>query len=457
MRVLRALAPAALLLSFSSAPALALHAAAPSFPSLGRNVTTGALPSGGMYIIRSSDAIPVAVVELWYRAPSTGFGATPVPSLARVAAETVVASQPLTGKSLGTLVSDLGGTLSVSAYADSLEISAIVPSPGAAQVVRAMTTDFFAPVVTEDGLHEAQHTVAEEALLDSFNADDVARDAIFGALFTGGPAHYPVVSTPQEVVGLAFTDVRAFAQRAFRSQNAVLVVNGDVDSSISDAAVTGRAAGSDVDSAPSPEPAVASTVASSPQSVLHPLDQSGGAYGWIGPPISDEREATALDFIADYLFRPDVGTVARRVAKTQPDADISGQFITLHDPGVFFVSYTANNPAAVKASIDAGLASMRTPLDPAQFAVALDAFTYHLLSDLQTPLSIADNFGWYTVEGNSAYAPGAGGEEGAYFRAMQSLTPQFVADVARKYLGTPGVTVVLSPQKDAAPTKGSSS
>jgi predicted Zn-dependent peptidase len=449
MRAFGALAPMALL--------LLLSLTASAYPSLGPNVTMGALPSGGTYIVRSSDAVPVAAIELWYRAPSTGFASTPVPSLARLAAEVVVASRPLAGKSLGTVVSDLGGRISVSVYADSVEISALVPSPSAPAVVRAMTTAFFAPVVTQEGFTEAQRSVTEEAFLDSFNADTVTRDAIFSSLFSAGPAHYPVIGNPQAIAAISHDTVLAFAQRAFRSQNAVLVVNGAVDRSISNSAAIGRTSGSDKNSSATAEPAVPSTLAGAPQSVIHPLDQAGGAYGWVGPPIADEREATALDFIADYLFRPDAGTVSRRVALVHPDADIEGQFITLHDPGVFFVSYTSDAPDAVKTSIDAGLMGMRAPLDRRAFATALDAFAYHLLSDLQTPLSIADNFGWYTVEGDSAYAPGASGEEGAYFRALQTLTPEFVAGVARKYLSKPGVTVQLAPQKAAAPVKGTSS
>ena len=46
---------------------------------------------------------------------------------------------------------------------------------------------------------------------------------------------------------------------------------------------------------------------------------------------------------------------------------------------------------------------MRRPLDAKTFAAALAAFEYHLLSDLQTPSEMADNFDWYVVEGNAAY------------------------------------------------------
>jgi predicted Zn-dependent peptidase len=341
----------------------------------------------------------------------------------------------------------------VNVYGDSLAISVSAPAAAASEIVKAMTTAFFAPVVTEDGWDEARRAVEQEALVGSFNADDVTRDAVFDALFASGPAHYPVLGSAHAVEGISLDVVRSYASRAFRSQNAVLVTTGAANASVVKAAVAGRAPLSAENARA--EPMLASVPARLPRSLTKTLYDAGGAYGWIGPPIADERAATAMDFVADYLFRPDFGTVSRRLAEAQPRASVSGQFITLHDPGVFFVTFTATKPSEAKGIVDAGLAAMREPLAAAAFKRALDAFEYHLLSDLQTPLSIADNFGWYAVEGNLAYAPGANGNDGAYFHAARSLTPAFVASIVRKYLDKPGVTVVLSPQPSVK--KGSAS
>ena len=76
-----------------------------------------------------------------------------------------------------------------------------------------------------------------------------------------------------------------------------------------------------------------------------------------------------------------------------------------------------------------------------------------MLSDLQTPTEIADNFGWYSVEGAAEYAPGANGDNGTYFKMADSLTPEFVATVAQKYFGKAPVVVTLhpAPQEKAKP------
>jgi predicted Zn-dependent peptidase len=415
-------------------------AATGELPNLGTNVSIGTLPHGGTYIVRPASGAPVAAVELWYRAPSTGFGQKPVPSLARLAAQVVVASKPLIGDPLGKQVSDVGGRLAITVYTDSISIAAVVPSQEARKITRSLTTAFFAPVVTDDGFRFAQRDVAQEALLQSFNPETIVRDAVFGSLFSSGPQHYPPIGTPKDVAAISLADVRAFATRAFRAQNAVLVMSGAVDPAIQTAASAGR---TETGEAAAAEPPSDPQVAASPAPVSKTFEEPSGGYGWVGPPISNEREATAMDFIADYLFRPEAGTVTRSIEEAYPDALINGQFITLRDPGVMFVAFSGKNVSEIRRKIDEGFSAVRKPLDARTFAAALVAFEYHLLSDLQTPSEIADNFGWYAIEGNAAYAPGANDESGAYFKAASQLTPEFVAATAEKYLGKSPVSVTL--------------
>jgi hypothetical protein len=125
-----------------------------------------------------------------------------------------------------------------------------------------------------------------------------------------------------------------------------------------------------------------------------------------------------------------------------------------------FVAFSGGDDATIRGDIDSAIASMRKPLDTRVFAGALASFKYHIFSDLQTPTQIADNFGWYVVEGAPDYAPGARGDGGPYARAADSLTPEFVAQVAQKYLGSsvanvtlasPGDKPVAAPSAAAAP------
>ncbi|GAC1496507.1 MAG: hypothetical protein NVS3B17_07150 [Vulcanimicrobiaceae bacterium] len=414
-------------------------------PDLGVNTTVGRLPSGGTIIVHPGQGAPVAAIELWYRAPSTGFSEKPTPGIARLAAQSVAGAKPIVGDALGKIVSDTGGRLSITTYSDSIAITAVVPATAARKVVKAMTTAYFAPVTSEDAYRSAQRQVAQEALISTFDAEAVVRDAIFAELFTSGPQHYPSLGDPKGASAISFADMKAFAERAFRSQNATLVVSGNVDATVTSAAVAGRSIPDDRAEAP-----VAPVLATSISPVKKTFVQPSGGYGWVGPTIADQREATAMDFIADYLFRADEGLVVRRALEAAPDSLLVGQFITLRNPGVMFVAYSGKNAVALKSLVDEGLAAVRKPIAAPAFGAALESFKYHLLSDLQTPVQKADNFGWYSVEGSVAYAPGVNGERGAYFRAASSLTPEFVAATVQKYLGKPPVVVTLMPEEKTA-------
>ena len=443
------------------APALALGAVllacgapvvaapqAPRLPQLGTGVAVSHLDGvTGTVIVQQWSGAPAAAVDLWFRAPSVGFGPTAVPSLARVAAQTVAGSKPIVGPSLGDRVSAVGGRLAITTYGDSVSVAALVPADAARDIVHAMTVAYFSPVITDDGFSGAVRDVAMESLISGFDAPTVLRNLVFSTLFSSGPNHYPVLGSAKETSSVTLAQVRTFADRAFREQNAVLVVSGAVEPSVASAASHGRSASPDSAFA-APEDATPSVIAASATPVHQTFDEPAAADAWIGPPIAHEDEATAMDFIADYLFRPGSGIASRAVEEAFPGSFVSGQFITLRDPGVMFVAFGDGDVAAMRTIVDRALAGIEHPMNAATFARARDAFEYHLLSDLQTPSEIADNYGWYSVEGNAEYAPGPSGSSGRYFGAAAGLTPEFVASVAAKYLGKPPATAELAPSHD---------
>jgi predicted Zn-dependent peptidase len=427
------LSKAALAAAFAFSALVPAAAAAPPGPS---DLTSGALAGGGQYVISHTEIAPVAAIALWYRAPSSGFDAAGVPGLGRLAAATVAGSAPITGTPLGRYVGELGGRIAISSYPDSVAISALVPAESAASVVHAMTVSFFAPVVTAEGLKLAQRDVGEEAFFRQFNSEQTIDDALVGALFSDGPAHFPSLGATADVSKISLDQVKAYAARAFRPSNAVLVVTGAVDSSVVATAVPGRS-----DPAPHPEPPAAAHFVPQPQPVATTGVEPGQGLGWIGPAITAEREATALDFVSDYLFRPDTGVVQRAIAGTK--STLSGKFVTYHDPGVLLVTISGGDVPAARTFVDDALAAARKPLDKSTFAAARGAFLYHMLSDIETPGGMADTLGWYTVEGNQSYAPGLGGTRSHYFEIASSLTPAFVAATVDKYLSHPGATVAV--------------
>ena len=380
--------------------------------------------------VHSDPTVATTAIELWYRVPSAGYDLKS-PGIARLALAAVAASKPAGGSSISEIVNRLGGSLSLEVYPDIAMIGASVPSASAGSALRAMTNAFFSAMITSAGMKAAAQDSAIVAAQIPFDSARTLQDALFAQLFAQGPAHYAAVPDATEFAKIAQSDVQAFATRAFARGNAIVSLAGNVDRSLESSLTPGGSAlDQPYDSSlgsPAPETSVSARAA-------------GLGVAWAGPRISDTRAATAMDFVADYLFDPDHGTLPQSI-RTRRDVFVTGQFITLHDPGVLVVTVSGETASSLQQNVLGAVAGMQKPLDAAAFARAQKAFVYHILSQIQTPVARADNAGWYAAEGNGLYAPG--NDSGQYLAAAASLDPQFVAQAVRTYLAHPVIVHLI--------------
>ncbi len=401
---------------------------------------TGSLPRGGTYVIYPDTTVGSAAIALWFRAPGAGYDDR-TPGIANLAATAAAVAPLASGRSLFALVHSAGGDFNVEVYPDIVGVEAIVPAGVARRIVAALTAGYFSPAIDDTAVKTARANAAVLGVQQRYEADTTLHDLLFRQIFAGGPAHYPPLpSNVSELTTISTAQVNDFAKRAFRSENAMLVLTGNVDPSSIEAVTDGNGPGQ-------ADPPIDSPIA--PNAAAANVTGAVGGIGlaWIGPSIADQKAATALDFIADYLFREDTGTVTHALDRSSSDALVAGQFITLHDPGVMLVTIGGDREQGVRDRVLAAIAALQQPLDPQTFAGAREAFLYHVASDTQTPQERADNLGWYGAEGNLSYAPGI--LDGSYVASVRSLDPAYVAVVARRYLQAP-VIVNLS----AAPPQG---
>ncbi len=421
---MRRSALAAVALAAMLAPLAAFGAGEPS---------TGALPHGGAYTIDRDPTLASAALDLWFRAPASGYDEA-APGIARLAATAAAAAPLESGKSLVTLVRGLGGRLAINVYPDLVDISASVPASAARRVIAAMSAAYFAPAIDDQALKIGRTDVAVLSAQQHYSPDDLLHDALFAQIFSGGPAHFaPIPGDLSDFKGITLAQVNAFAKRAFRSANATFALAGNVDTSLFDAVTAGAPGAAD-------GPIVSATAAAPADKTITGA-VTGEGLAWTGPPIADERAATALDFVADYLFRDETGLVNKALDPTG-DAYVNGQFITLHDPGVMLVTIGGSKPAPTETKVLTAVANLQQPLDAASFAAAREAFLYHLAADSQSPTEQADNLGWYSSEGNGAYAPSDAAS--TYWKAARSLDPQYVASIVKKYLAHPVVVRLIT-------------
>ncbi len=406
--------------------------------------SAGTLPGGGIYVMRPDVLAQTTAMELWFRAPSAGADGT-APGISRLAISALAVSSPPHGTSLAELVNRYGGTLSINVYPDIVMIGVSVPAWDASRVLAALTSAYFSPSISTEGYKAALRDCAVAAAETRFDAERILQDALFADLFASGPAHYPPIpSSVDDFSKISQVAAQAFAQRDFRQSNAVLSLAGDVDAQLLGSIKAGAQTGGAMD-AP-----VDSTLASTPGSGTKSAFVTGLGYAWAGPPIADVKAATAMDFIADYLFDNDHGTLAHAIQKNNSDAFVNGQFITLHNPGVLLLTISGAASDALRTQVNDAVAAMQRPMDAKAFEAARQAFEYHLFSQMQTPMGRADNFGWYAAEGNASYAPGS--PSGEYLKAAASLDPAYVAQTVRTYLQHPALEELISTQRKESST-----
>ena len=396
-------------------------------------------------IARKATASPTAALEVWIRCPSSGYGA-PRPGLARLTA-LAIAEQASAGTSLRADARAAGAQIAVSVYHESTEIAILTPAYTSPTLLEKLLRQALSPHVDEKAFEAARQRLAAQQVASLDMPEEVLRDTLFAHMFLSGPLHESSFGDPRTLTGLTLADVSSFAARAYVPENEIVVAVGDVDRD--DVATRiAAAAPAAAPAAAMPESALASYT-DVPLSVNRPsLSDGGVALGWAGPPIADEKAATAMDFLSDYLTHPTEGVVSKIVNAAAANADFSGQFVTLRNPGVFYVTASGDKlDPTIAASVirDAIRNALRKPLSDDEFARARTAYINHLLGSMQTSQGLADNYGWYFSQGALPYSPSAtdAALAGQYFNAVASLTPAYVASIANRYLqAKPAIVIV---------------
>ena len=397
--------------------------------------------------MRRATLSPTAALEVWIVSPADGYG-TSTPGIARLTALGIVATK-VDGQSLRDIVREAGGQLMISVFPSSTEISILAPGNAAGPLAQALLARVLHPAIDDAGFRDAKLRLAEQQAVASTDPDVLLRDAIFGGLFAGGPFRASTYGAPTVLKELGLADAQSYAVAAYVPANEIVVaVGGGLD----EAALSAQIAQAAPSAARSQ--AMPASTRSQPQSTALNgglADTGGVALGWAGPAVSDERMSTAMDFISDYLTRPDYGLAAKAIAADDPRADFNGQFITLRDTGIFYMTVAAGkrSPDATIAAINEAMAPLlRGPLSKPEFDRALAAFRVHTLRDTQTPEEMADNYGWYFSQGAPAYAPAATDMtlSSDYYSQAAALTPDIVFEAAKTYLSVKPVIATVAPR-----------
>lgn len=414
--------------------------------------TTGAalsaltqFPDGLTLVARRATASPTAAIEVWIRCPSSGYG-VPRPGLARLTALAVV-DEKAGGPSLREEARKSGAQIAISVYHESTEIALLAPAYISPTLLDTLVSRALHPHLDQAAFESARQRLAAQQVASMDMPDQVLRDSLFAQLFASGPLHDSSFGDPKTLTGLTLDDISSFAARAYVPAQEIVVTVGDVDAPD----VSKRIAAGAPAAGPSqvmPESSIAPYGDTPVSLTRESLNAGGVAIGWVGPPIADERAATAMDFLSDYLAHPSEGVVSKVVIGADASTSFTGQFVTLRNPGVFYVTASGAklDPTLTSTLIrDTIRSALHAALPKDEFERARAAFITHLLRDMQTSQGLADNYGWYFAQGALPYSPSAtdASLSGEYFKQVESLSPDYVYSVARRYLQAKPAVIIL--------------
>ncbi|MDQ6781398.1 MAG: insulinase family protein [Candidatus Eremiobacteraeota bacterium] len=423
-------------------------------PARAGAATTSQLSDGLTIVTRSQALFPTVAFQIWIRCPADGYAGAQ-PGIARLTALALL-EQKSGDDTLRDAVRHAGGQVGVSVYHEGTEIALLAPSYIALALADQLLRAVLHPNVDRVAYLAARQRLAAQQVAALEVPDQILRDSLFAQMFASGPLHDPTYGTARTLAAFTPADVNAFLRQAYVPADEIVVAVGNADGTDFERRTRALAPPARMPNA-MPGSAVAPARAAPLIVEVAQAASPGVALGWVGPPISDERAATAMDFLSDYLTHPDAGIIAQSVRQLAPGAAFAGQFITMRDPGVFFISVTGHNldPDAAVATVRTSLAhALSSRLSQSDFAQGLQAFQSRLLRDTQTSQQVADNYGWYFMQGAPAYSPSFSQDAaaGAYFDQLKTLTPQYVYDIARRYLSAqPTVVVVPAPAVTPSP------
>ena len=438
----------ALAASLASAPALAGPELAPGETVLSDGLTME---------VRHATGSGAVALEIWVRCPANGWSATE-PGIARLTALAVIDSKN-GGSSLRDAVRSRGGEVGLSIFQTATEFVVLSPADQAPALADALMHAVFRPSIDAAALDQAKTRLAAEQAQAGQSSDAVLRDKAFATIFPTGPLHDSTLGDPKFLQSATLAEVRFYASRSYApGASAVIALgNGDADALRAHIVSAAPPAGP---GSPMPASAIVGAPAQ-PIGLTNPdVDSPGVALAWAGPPISDRRAATAMDFLSDYLADSRAGAFATAATAVTPGASIEGQFVTLEQNGLFYVTAfgAGVDPATMQRSLRNAVDQVTGRQLP-NFSQALSAYETRLLRQMDSPQGLADNYGWYFAMNAPSYAPSATDVSlsGEYFAAAASLTPDFVRDVARRYLGAAPAVITLTPAKPSTASAGGGS
>jgi zinc protease len=421
-----------------ASPATAQNSTTVQVPKLA--LTDFTLPNGLRVILSENHSSPIVACEVWYNAGSK-FDPKGKTGIAHMFEHMMdEGSVHMPNGEYKRVIQSAGGTYNAATQNDWAQYWSVVPSNQLETVLwlEAERMANLAPAPDRFAL-ERDAVKNEYRTRIQNSAPQSGAVALFETLFPEGAYAPPLYGYPEDLASITLDDMRAFYEKFYVPNNAVLVLVGDFN-----AADARRKVEKHFSPIPRGKP-VQFPVAATPFHgekrivVEHPNGDRGLWVAWRGAKSAEPDRAAviALSSILNQRLRRILVDDRRAAIVINPGTN---QNFDLQESAVFQVAMTPNATASAtmfEEVMDSVVASIKKDgVTATELNRFMAGFRMDLLSEMQSDQSVATNLGDATLNQKNPL--------GTYqlLDRGQRLTPADVQAAARKYLT--GDRVVLS-------------
>jgi len=409
-------------------------------------VTRQVLPNGLTVVVREDPTVGVMAAALHVRAGSL-FETTDTAGITNFLQRVMLrGTQRYNALTLTEAIEDLGGTLDAAGDVEYGEVNGTALARNWEPLLRLLAEVALRPTLPAEEVERERRLILSAIQSRGDTPFQRAFDSVLNDLYGPHPYAWPSVGRRESVERISREMLRAHYAAVYRPDRMVLAVSGQVP-----AAKVVRAAErlfKDLPAAAaSKRPSAAdATPRGGRRLVERPVQQAQVLVGYLGPPLLQPDYAAAR-VLATVLGGGMSGRLFRELREQRGLAYSVGMLGSFRTGPSFLVSYLGTAPPNAEAAETGMLSEIERVRGEAVTDWELARAKAYLLGNLAMDRRTSARHAWYMA---FFEVIGAGWNfPERYARAVEAVTTDDVAQVARRYLTQPTV-IVLQPPKAPA-------
>ncbi len=406
--------------------------------------------SGASVVLQRREGSPVSTFQIWVDAGAAEEGGAEAGAAHMLEHLIFRGSRAEGAAALARAVEGVGGSVNAWTSHDATMYYATVPRSFGVDGLRLLGQAVLWPALDDDALEAEKLVVLEEIRRAADAPGRALRERLWAALWPDQALGRPVLGTPESVRGLDGDDVRAFHRRWYAPPHLSVVVVGDVGRADVERVLDELLEGSADPQVPRARPIAAPT--EGPRALVDSRDvaQSQIVVAFPGPRVLTE-DAAAVDVLTTLLGDGESSRLFDRVQRTLGLVEgIGASGWSTRSTGLITVS------ASFRAGPDRGVEDVLRALVHELARLTDSAAGGDEVSRAARRIGTGSVWARTTTQGTASrlgrvwsHGEGLDAEE-RYERAVATVTPAQVLDVARRYLRPEAATVAFLAGRDAS-------